>query len=180
MAAFVLAGTIPWHEGEEKMHKLMGVPFEDNPTVPDLRPGGGYSVQSSPLMAIGTLDRDGLPWTTVLGGTAGFAGQIGPSIIAVRNTFDRQHDPVVKALTDGKRDGEVIRCGDPGKLMAALPIDLENRKRVKLMGRMVAGCVNKNDDPEQAAVGLAQLVFKITSSLGVPHCMKVNSLCISC
>ncbi|WEW58225.1 hypothetical protein PRK78_003693 [Emydomyces testavorans] len=172
MAAFILAESIPWHNGEEQMHKLMHVPFQDNPTVPNLRPAGGHFVQTSPLIAIGTLDKDGLPWTTVLGGTAGFAGEIAPSIIAVRNTVDRRYDPVLEALLDGKRNGEVVKFEDSGKLMAALPIDLENRRRLKLMGRMIAGCVNESDSDQGEAehTGAAQLVFRITASLGV-YCM---------
>nr|KMM65208.1 pyridoxamine 5'-phosphate oxidase family protein [Coccidioides posadasii RMSCC 3488] len=172
MAAFLLAESASWHEGEEKMHKLMRVPYEDNPTVLNLRPGGGYFVQTSPLMAIGTLDKEGRPWTTVLGGDPGFAGEIAPSIIAARNTVDFKYNPVLEALVDGKNDGEIVKFEDSGRLMAALPIDLENRRRVKLMGRMIAACVSKGDSDRNKSehTGMAQLVFKVTASLG--NCPK--------
>ncbi|KAI1932584.1 hypothetical protein LOZ65_000573 [Ophidiomyces ophidiicola] len=171
MAAFVVAGSIPWHEGEKKLHTLMRVPYEDNPTVSGLRPGGGYFVQTTPLIAIGTLDKDGLPWTTVLGGLAGFAGEIAPSIVALRNTVDKAYDPVLEALLNGKCDGELVKFDDAGGLMAALPIDLENRRRLKLMGRMVVACLNKIDQEGISEnAGAAQLVFKVTESLG--NCPK--------
>ncbi|EEP76373.1 predicted protein [Uncinocarpus reesii 1704] len=170
--AFILAESAPWHAGEVKMHSLMQVPYEDDPTAPNLTPGGGYFVQMAPLMAIGTLDKQGLPWTTVLGGAAGFAGQIAPSILAVRNTVDRRYDPVIEALLAGKSDGEIVKFNDPGRLMSALSIDLGYRRRLKLMGRMVVACVNENDSGQNRSdhTGMAQLVFKVTNSLG--NCPK--------
>ncbi|PGH35575.1 hypothetical protein GX50_01556 [[Emmonsia] crescens] len=175
--SFVIAGSVPWHEGEKKMHKLMHVPEEYNPSAPYLSPGAAYLVQKSPLIALGTIDKQGQPWTTVWGGEAGLAGPVSQSIIGIRNFVDKSYDPVVETLYGGKSNGEVIKEEGEGRLMAGLSVDMENRKRVKLMGRMVAGNLagleatdpdKKGNEPTHA--GQAQLVIKIEQSLG--NCPK--------
>jgi hypothetical protein len=164
--AFVVAGSIPWNDGEDKMHKLMRVPETDNPSVPSLSPGAAYSTQIAPLMALGTLDKDRKPWTTVWGGTPGFAGAISQSTIGIRSLVDSTYDPVVEVLLGGKDDGEVVKEEGPGRMVSALAIDLENRKRVKLYGRMVAGVLEKLGSNGEQAHGQAQLAINIEQSLG--------------
>ncbi|QSS66426.1 oxidoreductase [Histoplasma capsulatum] len=175
--SFVIAGSVPWHEGEKKMHELMQSPEELNPSAPYLSPGAAHLVQRAPLIALGTIDSQGRPWATVWGGEAGLAGPVAQSIIGIRNFVDKTYDPVVEALYGGKRNGEVVKEEGKGRLMSGLAVDMEARKRVKLMGRMVAGNLTgleataldkKGNEPMHA--GQAQLVVRIEQSLG--NCPK--------
>lgn len=168
--ASILAGTIPWHEGEERIHHLLHVPHADNPTVPYLSPGAGFFLQNAPLLALGTLDQQGRPWSTLWGGTAGFAEPIAESLIGLRAQVDRQYDPVARSLllhnhTDNQASGHTPNT--TGKMVSGLAIDLENRRRVKLFGRMVAGYVS---DETAGPDSSAHLVIKIEESLG--NCPK--------
>ncbi|PGH08228.1 hypothetical protein GX51_01382 [Blastomyces parvus] len=173
----VIAGSVPWHEGEKKMHALMHSPEKYNPTAPYLSPGAAYLIQKSPLIALGITDNQGRPWTTIWGGEAGIAGPVAESLIGIRNFVDKTYDPVVETLYGGKVNGEVVKEEGKGRLMSGLSLDLETRKRVKLMGRMVAGNLagleatdpdKKGNEPPHA--GQAQLVVKIEQSLG--NCPK--------
>jgi hypothetical protein len=116
----------------------------------------------SPLLALGTLDKDDRPWTTLWGGEPGFSRAIGQSIIGVKATIDRKYDPLVEALLGKEADGEVVNPEGPGNMVGGLGIDLETRTRVKLYGRMAAGAVNATE----GGAGEAQLVVKIEQSLG--------------
>lgn len=159
--AFYEADT-QWHEGEEKMHKLLRVPNQDNPTQPYLTPMASNVLIRSPLVALGTLDAQGRPWTTVLGGEAGFSRAIAQSIIGLKATVDLTYDPVVETLLGGNADGEVVQVKGTGKMVGGLAIDLETRRRVKLYGRMVAGALSATEK----GIGEVQLVVKIEQSLG--------------
>lgn len=186
-----------FHPGELAMQRLLHVPPMNNPNAAGL--GARYipRVIASPLVAVGVLDPDGRPWTTILGGEAGFAqpldhdvvrslddippsllggGQFRASSPAVRpdvymhSLVSLRDDPVVRALLD--LDGRPPVRGD--KLMSALSIDLATRDRVKLMGRLAAGGV---DDAEGKpgrllAEGVAgvHLLMNVQESLG--NCPK--------
>ena len=160
--AFYEAATA-WHAGEEEMHKSLRVPHMDNPTSPYLTPFAQNLLMRSPLLAIGTLDSEGRPWTTLWGGEPGFSRAIAQSIIGVRATVDRTYDPVVETLLGGKADGEVIQEQGTGRMVGGLAIDLESRSRVKLYGRMVAGALSATEK----GIGEVQLVVKIEQSLGM-------------
>ncbi|KAK2745109.1 hypothetical protein FQN57_004016 [Myotisia sp. PD_48] len=175
--AFVLAGSLEWHRGEEKMHKLMGASHDGNPTAPYLSPGAASLIQRCPLLVLGTLDKDGLPWTTVWGGQAGFAGPIAQSVIGINVAIGGAFDPVAETLLGGEKIGQIVKEEDgKGRLMSGLPVDFENRKRVKLMGRMVAGTMRGNDtennDGNVSKTGHShiQLAMQIDSSMG--NCPK--------
>jgi NAD(P)H-flavin reductase/predicted pyridoxine 5'-phosphate oxidase superfamily flavin-nucleotide-binding protein len=164
---FGSAYDIAWHEGEVAMHKLMHVPGQENPNSPFLSPGAGYMVSKAPLLALGTLDEEGRPWTTIFGGKDGFARPIAQSTIGLRTLVDREYDPVIQVLL-GRADDEPVTMDGEGKMVGGLTIDLETRMRVKLHGRMLAGALgaqNKGD-----SVAEAQLVIKIDKSLG--NCPK--------
>ncbi|KAF2472338.1 oxidoreductase-like protein [Lindgomyces ingoldianus] len=180
--AFSMA--MPFNEGEEKMHKLLHVPDHDNPTSTMLTPQASFLLQRAPLLAIGTLDSQNRPWTTVWGGQTGFTQPLGGGIVGTRTIVDGENDPVVQALVGGSEKGEMVR-GDPkgdgvGRMLAGLTIDLMSRKRVKLAGRMVAGSVGEVDvefedgtEKVEGAPGRQdqlQLVTKIEQSLG--NCPK--------
>lgn len=165
---------IPWHEGEEKMHEVTKVEKQDNPTFPCLVPGAGQLLQMAPLLALGTVDDKGRPWTTVWGGEAPVAQPIGQSIIGIRTMVDSKTDPVVGLLYGGRDDGEVIKEQGVGRMISGLTVHLEKRRRVKLYGRMVAGALGRiggeDDLHSPVSVGQVQLVVKIEQS--IPNCPK--------
>jgi hypothetical protein len=66
---------MPWNEGEEKMHRLLRVPPQDNPTSAMLTPQASFMFQRAPLLALGTLDAQSRPWATLWGGEPGFSEQ---------------------------------------------------------------------------------------------------------
>ncbi|GAD95718.1 oxidoreductase [Paecilomyces variotii No. 5] len=149
-----------WHDGEEKMHHIMKVSGQMNPTSPFLTPGAAYMVYQSPLIALGALDDQKRPWTTIWGGEPGFAGPTGKSMIGIDSLVDTKHDPVLQALL---RDEKAVEYEKKGPVMAGLSIDLESRTRVKLHGRIKAGVVDSKE-------ARAQLLMKIDASL--PNCPK--------
>jgi hypothetical protein len=165
---------LPWASGEEQMHRLLNVPSHDNPTSSLLTAQASFMLQNAPLLAVGTVDDQGRPWTTVWGGESGFSQPLGSSIIGTRTVVDRMNDPVVQALLGGQDDGEMVKSDGPGKMIGGLTIDLAARKRVKIFGRMVAAAL---DPMEQSAdshghinnstSGQLQLVVKIEQSLGM-------------
>ncbi|CAN9090699.1 unnamed protein product [Alternaria alternata] len=163
-----------WNEGEEKMHRLLRVPPQDNPTSAMLTPQASFMFQRAPLLALGTLDAQSRPWATLWGGEPGFSEQLGGGFIGTRTLVDDTNDPVVQALISGNQKGEMTQAKDGGKLVAGLAIDLMARKRVKTAGRMIAGAIRDIDveiegeaDRKQEQI---QLVAKIEQSLG--NCPK--------
>ena len=74
---------ISFHEGEQKIQRLLHVPIQDNPTFPGLGPDAIRLLHFSSLIAVGTIDSEGRPWTTLLGGEPGFARSLGQSIIGI-------------------------------------------------------------------------------------------------
>ncbi|KIV83250.1 hypothetical protein PV11_05295 [Exophiala sideris] len=164
-----------WHEGENAIHKRTHVDYrEDNPTLPSLYPRAAQQVSRYPLMAFGTLDENDQPWCTVWGsGEPPIAQQVAQSVVGIRATVDASFDPVVQAIFRGKNDGEVLREEGEGRLMSGLSISLEERGRVKLAGRIIAGALNASAVPEDSAQsqsGEMQLVAKINQTL--PNCPK--------
>ncbi|PYH78170.1 putative oxidoreductase [Aspergillus uvarum CBS 121591] len=166
----ILAGSMPWHEGEQKMHNLLHVPPRDNPTVPTLTYNAGYLMPRAPLLAIGTIDPEGRPWTSIWGGEKGFARPTSQNTVELTTPVDRRHDPVAGILL-GPPEGDLADSTRDGKLMSGLVFDLENRKRVKLHGRTIAGSL---ESPSAVSgwdqVGFAHLTLHIDASLG--NCPK--------
>ena len=154
------------------MHQLMSVPKHDNPTSSMLTPQASFMLQRAPLLAIGTVDDQGQPWTTIWGGEPGFSQPLGPSIVGTRTLVDRKYDPVVQSLIGGQDDGEVVKGEGLGKMVSGLTIDLMTRKRVKIYGRMIAAALSRISDDEMhqesdtSAQGQVQLVVRIEQSLG--------------
>jgi ferredoxin-NADP reductase/predicted pyridoxine 5'-phosphate oxidase superfamily flavin-nucleotide-binding protein len=170
--AFVVSEAMPWHEGENKMHQLTKVGDFDNPNSPFLQPRAASMVQRYPLLAIGTLDKQGRPWATVWGGEVPLAQQVAKDIIGIRTIVDSKTDPVVQTIYEGKDDGEVIHEQGAGRMISGLSIHLEQRNRMKLFGRMVAGALNTHEEglPGSGSVGQIQLVVHIEQSLA--NCPK--------
>lgn len=164
---------MPWHEGELAMAKALKVPPMDNPTFPALSPQLANHLQIAPLIAIGTLDKQGRPWTTLWGGEKGISQPVAQGIIGIRTPVVGSHDPVVEELVGKDANGTVTREEGAGRMVAGLTIDLETRKRVKLFARMVAGALSLREDEATDAkqhFAEVQLVLRIEQSLG--NCPK--------
>jgi len=157
---------LPWNSGEDRMHKLLNVPSHDNPTSSFLTPQAAFAVSKFPLTAIGVLDQDGKPWTSVWGGTAGHSRPLGQSLVGTRTVVDGEYDPVVQALVSG----EFGKGAEGGMMVSGLPIDLVKRMRVKLFGRAVAGAIADADEEQGKPVKEVHIVLKIEQSLG--NCPK--------
>ncbi|KAK4147437.1 uncharacterized protein C8A04DRAFT_34147 [Dichotomopilus funicola] len=167
--ATLLDNSNGWHSGELAVHKLLKVPTSSrqNPTNHGFPPAYGYRVTVSPLVAVGTLDDEGRPWTTIWGGERGFARPVAEGILGVQGLVDKTHDPVIQALLGEAVDGEVYQPENI-KLMSALSVDLETRDRVKMAGKMVVGSVASKSDSNTVAE--AQLAMHVQESLG--NCPK--------
>ncbi|KAK1812274.1 hypothetical protein LTR12_013364 [Friedmanniomyces endolithicus] len=164
---------MPWHDGEIKMQQLMKVPNLDNPTVPALSPQLANHLKVAPLIAIGTLDKQGRPWTTLWGGEKGLARSLGSGVAGIRTPVTGRFDPVVEELVGKEATGEVVKEAGEGRMVSGLTIDLETRKRTKLYGRMIAGALSGREDEitgSEETVAEIQLVLKIEQSLG--NCPK--------
>ncbi|MFE7508279.1 pyridoxamine 5'-phosphate oxidase family protein [Promicromonospora sp. NPDC057488] len=183
-----------WHPGETAMHRLLGVPPQDNPTIPGLPAAYAQWMAQSPLLALGTVDQDDRIWTTLLGGRAGVVRPIAAGVLGLSTPAHlgaptsgegdgegegaapgrTGFDPVLEALFTGPQDGNAVDHAD-GKLVAGLAMDLEQRTRVKLAGRMLRGIVLEQDatattgptDPSRVDV---QLALAIDETLG--NCPK--------
>ncbi|KAI1846036.1 hypothetical protein JX266_007845 [Neoarthrinium moseri] len=173
-----------WHAGEKEIHQMLGVPEGDNPTYPGLGPQYRRRIQDSPLMAVGTLDEQGRPWTTIWGHTAGFCRPIGPGVLGAQVPADNIYDPVLHELfavhTSDAREkrfvDDLLVKPTGGKTISALSIDLETRDRVKIAGRLVAGSVF-TEQHGQADGGqpngpqrVVQMALEVTETLG--NCPK--------
>ncbi|KXX83434.1 hypothetical protein MMYC01_200062 [Madurella mycetomatis] len=167
--ATLLEQSHDWHPGEKAIHSLLRVPTsnQENPTSPGLPPSYAYRVKVSPLLAVGALDDQGQPWTSVWGGMRGFARRVAEGVLGMQSVVDRAHDPVVKALLGRAAEGEVIQPVE-SNMMSALSIDLETRDRVKLAGKMVVGTVAGRPDGD--AIGEIQVGMLVEESLG--NCPK--------
>lgn len=152
-----------WNEGENELQRLLNVPFIEKSSAPFLTPPRALVLSNSPLIALGALDSEGRPWTTLLGGAAGFSRPIAHSIIGIKALVDRVHDPVIRILLGHQADGEPVKVEAPGNMVGGLAIDLEIRKRVKIYGRLVGGALTATAD----GVGEAQMVVKVDESLGM-------------
>ena len=167
--ASIYTSPLTWHEGEQKVQSILHVPQRDNPTTPGLSPYATRLLHISSMLALGTLDDDGRPWTSLLSGEPGFARSLGQSIIGVKTLVDRRYDPVVELLVGGRQDGEVHEIGKDGRPVSALGIHLATRDRVKVAGKMVAGALgdlNSGVQEDESGVAEIQVVFAIYQSIG--------------
>ena len=96
--AFSMA--LPWSGGEEKMHDLLHVPPQDNPTSAMLTPQASFMLQRAPLLAIGTLDSDSRPWTALWGGVSGFSEPLGGGFVGTRTLVDGKFDGLATLEAD--------------------------------------------------------------------------------
>ncbi|KAK6438494.1 hypothetical protein LTR95_005313, partial [Oleoguttula sp. CCFEE 5521] len=164
---------VPMHDGEVAMMKAMHAPVVDNPSFPAVSPQLANHLQIAPLIAIGTLDKQGRPWTTLWGGQKGLAQSLGGNVIGIKTAVAGQFDPVVEELMGKEATGTIVREEGRGRMVSGVTMDLQTRKRVKLFGHMIAGALMVREDEATEAqehVVETQLVLKIDQSLG--NCPK--------
>lgn len=161
---------MPFHPGELQVQKAMRVPNVPNPTISARSAQLASHIEVAPILALGAIDDEGWPWTTLAGGSPGLGKAIGADWIGLRAPVCGKYDPVVELLA--KSDG--AGSGGQKRMVSGLTIDLQARKRVKLYGKLVASMLQpgvhaaEHDDPKAAAE--LQLVLAIQQSLG--NCPK--------
>ncbi|KAJ5105653.1 Riboflavin synthase-like beta-barrel [Penicillium alfredii] len=150
-------------DGEKEIQRLLRTPPTDNPTISYLSPRAEFFLKTSLLLAPGRLDSQGRPWSTLWGGSEGFAKPIADSLVRLQTQVDRHYDSVVQALLGSvaNHDAPQTQSQETGKMVSGLAVDLENRRRVKLFGRMATGSLSGRDLGKKA-----QLVIKIEEILG--------------
>jgi len=153
------------------MQKLLGVPQLDNPTWPYLSPNAAKTLRMSPLLALGTLDSKGRPWTTVWAGESGFARPVAESTMGLKTIVDQRFDPVIEALVGKNANGEIMPESISGKIVSGLTLDFDARFRQKLAGRVSSGALTATEE------GMAEvsLVVKIDESYGKRALRTANS-----
>jgi NAD(P)H-flavin reductase len=165
---------LAFHEGELRMMHAMGAPVHGNPTSPGITPQLAFHLANAPMIAIGTVDQQGAPWTTLWGGEQGMARAMGGGVAGIRTAVAKQHDPVVETLVGRDASGAIVREQGTGRMVSGLTIDLSTRKRVKMFGRMIAGALGAKEMEEpvsgDAIEAEIQLVLKIEESMG--NCPK--------
>ena len=158
-----------FHDGEKKVHNLLHIPDRDNPTTPGMSPHATRLLHISSLLAIGTIDDDGMPWTTLLGGEPGFARSLGQSIVGIKALVDNKYDPVVQILAGDMQAREAHEGARGARAVSVLGLDLASRNRVKLSGKILTGALGTHgpnaDNPEDATSEI-QLVIVVQNSLG--------------
>ncbi|KAE8151210.1 oxidoreductase FAD-binding protein [Aspergillus avenaceus] len=163
----LLTGAYPYHEGELMMRSLLRLPSyvnAINPTSPSLSYGAAYLLLNSPLIALGSIDREGRPWSTLWGGETGFAKPLPQSKLDVRTPVDSIYDPLADILL-------VDSAREPGQLISGLVVDLEHRRRAKLFGRAINGSIDDDQKYQFASgAGFAHLLVHIEASLA--NCPK--------
>ncbi|OIW30173.1 hypothetical protein CONLIGDRAFT_702726 [Coniochaeta ligniaria NRRL 30616] len=172
MAASPLPGrsAFGWHSGERAVQELLGASTASrpNPTSLEFPPAHGFRIASNHLLALGALDDEGRPWSTIWGGERGFAQRIAKGVLGIRTLVDRQYDPVAQALLGSAARGNPVRPDDVTtgyKFMSGMSIDFDSRDRVKVMGRLLTSEVGDDDK-----VGEVQLAMVVQESTG--NCPK--------
>jgi len=155
---------LEWHSGEKYMQKQLRVPYMDNPTSSFLHPFAISVLRSSPLLALGTLDNVGRPWTSLWFGERGFAAAAGEYSLRAKGIVDRSHDPVTELLVQKMEGSKELKKEDRDLYMiSGLAIDLENRRRVKLAGNIAQFLLSR---PTKNGFGEASLEINIEQTLG--------------
>jgi predicted pyridoxine 5'-phosphate oxidase superfamily flavin-nucleotide-binding protein len=119
----------PWHEGERALQTLAGVRAE-------MRENGPAALMSSvppqyqafyatlPLVLVGTVDQDGMPWASVMAGQPGFVSCPDDTTIHIQ-AQPLPNEPLHMNLA-------------PGRPIALLGIQPALRRRIRASGTVVA------------------------------------------
>jgi predicted pyridoxine 5'-phosphate oxidase superfamily flavin-nucleotide-binding protein len=119
----------PWHRGEREVYRRLGISEE-------IEAIGGHNIRpfmpdqhrlffaQLPFMLVGSVDRTGRPWASLLSGWPGFVQSPDPRLLHVA-AIPAPGDPLVEALVPAGRVG-------------MLGIELPTRRRNRVSGRIVA------------------------------------------
>lgn len=154
----------------------MSAPTDENPTSLLLTPSAAHKVQASPILAIGTIDDQGKPWTSIWGGEKGFARPMrvqepeggSAGAFGARCLVDNKFDPVLRALRSGHENTKKNAAVGKGRKVSGLAIDLADRKRAKWAGEVLGVVMESTDEARGSGKGFVdlQIVVKVNSSLG--------------
>lgn len=147
---------LPFHPGEISLHYKLHIsqnPDFENPTIPYLSPLLSRQLQLSPLIALGTLDCQGWPVTTLLGKSGSGSGSttevegegeeeeeplaqpLGRNgVMGIKAQVEGLWDPVVEVLVGGKGDGD---GGGGGSGSGSERVVVRREEEGK--GRMISG-----------------------------------------
>jgi len=108
---------------------------------------------------LGTLDKGGRPWASIVTGERGFVRPVNRTHLAMVTDLS-EGDPILETLNQG------LTVEEGGRLVAGLGIDLTNRQRSKVAGRISRDLVRIEGKE-------LQLIITAEESLG--NCPKVNN-----
>jgi hypothetical protein len=152
---------LSWHKGNREMHSRMSASTPPNPTSEYLTPFRAHFLNVCNLFAIGVLDGQGRPWTSLWGGEQGTIKILNLATIELNNLVDRKYDPVAARLLEV--DSQEGRAVGSGILISGLGIKLETRDRVKLAGRIWGAMF---DETSKDSVAKVRVLIQVDSSLG--------------
>ena len=109
---------------------------------------------------LGTLDARGRPWASVVTGERGFIRPVNQNYLAMVTDLS-EGDPILETLKEG------MTVEEGSRVVAGLGIDLTNRRRNKVAGRISRDMV-RIDGKE------LQVIITAEESLG--NCPKVSTL----
>lgn len=108
---------------------------------------------------LGTLDGHGRPWASVVTGQRGFIRTVNQNYLAMVTDLS-EGDPILETLEEG------LTVDEGSRVVAGLGIDLTNRRRNKVAGRISRDMV-RIDGKE------LQVIITADESLG--NCPKVST-----
>ena len=119
--------AVPWHEGERAVQRRLGVAESAEGRarfIRDFMPDQHRIFFAQlPFAVLGTLDRSGDPWATILSGPPGFLSSPDPRTLHI-GAVPEEDDPAAEAIVVGKR-------------VALLGIELPTRRRNRMNGQIV-------------------------------------------
>jgi len=181
MSGVVAGRPYQWHEGEKKVrdipnelpginprrqiHKILRVDGPDEQerasyVLPFMSPHHMNFFANLQYFVLGTLDASGRPWASMVTGEERFIRPVNQTYLAMVTDLS-EGDPILETLSEG------LTVEDGGRLVAGLGIDLTNRRRNKVAGRISRDLVHIEGKE-------LQLIITAEESLG--NCPKVNKL----
>jgi uncharacterized protein len=162
-----VAPLSPWHEGERLVQERVG-------TAERMARVGGRAIRDVmpdqhrdffaqlPFVVIGSVDREGLPWASLLAGTPGFVHSPDPRRLVIA-AQPPPGDPLHGALR-------------PGAKLGILGIELPTRRRNRMNGRVVAiGETGFTIAVEQSFGNCPQYIQRRDYQPAPPRDMRVES-----
>jgi predicted pyridoxine 5'-phosphate oxidase superfamily flavin-nucleotide-binding protein len=118
----------PWHEGERAVQRIVGVRDRIDPigrrNIRSFMPDQHREFFAGlPFLVVGSVDKEGRPWASILSGPPGFALSPDPQRLRI-DSLPTEGDPLNEALGAGAAVG-------------LLGIDLATRRRNRMNGRIV-------------------------------------------